>query len=217
MTDVQPMGADTNPAPISDMGSATDAAASVGAPYAQGSRLRRALDIARQAGGAAAPPVTAEEPSQGAGTSQSQDERTEPTAEASVASPPTGDTSPALDAETWETAVQGWIQQPDGKLEWRPIVTTVDRLDRWEVATYLGIAAGEADAGIEPGAQTLDPASLAKARSLAVARLVDDALARGAHGVLGVEITVTNAAGRTMASAVGTAVTLTHRHAERVD
>lgn len=220
MTDVQPTGAGSDPARMPDLGSATDTAFALVASYAPGSRLRRALDIARQAGASSAPAAPTEQPLEDAGASTITEHRSGKTAEQPPAASPTAaDASPSLPAETWETAVQGWVQLADGSLEWRPIVSTVDQLDQWVVGTYLGIASGQADAGSDSGVQGVDPGSgsLANARSLAVARLVDDAVRRGAHGVLGVALTVTHVAGRTVATAVGTAVTLTHRHAERAD
>jgi uncharacterized protein YbjQ (UPF0145 family) len=99
--------------------------------------------------------------------------------------------------------VQGWVRTGDGTLEWRPIVATAGKLDRWQIATYLGIAAGQAVVGAEPA-----PDALARARSLAIERLVEDALGRGAHGVVGVGVTFTDSAAGTIVQAMGTAVTL---------
>lgn len=120
---------------------------------------------------------------------------------------PSGAKDYELNAETWETAAQGWVQTDDGGLEWRPIVTTVDQLDRWEVATYLGIATGAANTA----ADNPDAARLAWGRRRAVEQMVADAVARGAHGVIGVSFAHTTSPTGEVVTAAGTAVTLSHR------
>ena len=109
--------------------------------------------------------------------------------------------------ETWETAAQGWIRTDDDGLEWRPIVTTVDRLDHWKVGTYIGIASGRANTG------TANPDSvrLSWGRREAVEHMTADAVSRGAHGIIGVSFSLTAGPTGLVVTATGTAVTLSHR------
>ncbi len=203
-------------------------------PYRPGSRLRQALDLARRPSAAASAPTLSpaadsapqrSEPVPPVGAVPSE----EPTGEATFTTvlPQTG-ASPAekkglgreLDAplpadppvdgpapETWETAAQGWVRTDDGGLEWRSIVTTVDRLDRWQVDTYLGLASGQANTG----AAGPDSARRASGRREAVEHMIDDAVARGAHGVIGVRFSLAEGPTGLIVTAVGTAVTLNHR------
>ena len=99
------------------------------------------------------------------------------------------------------------MQDDNGALVWRPIVTTADRLDHWEVATYLGIVSGESDAAADRGHE--DP--MGRARQEAVRAMIGSALSRGAHGVVGVALSVTADESGTVVTAAGTAVTLSHR------
>lgn len=200
-------------------------------PYRPGSRLRRALDIARE---------SHRPPGEGAAREAEARRPTAATAvgDASPAAPPrpadagrpAEETSPAaarprrrglgrgLDAllprderaaeappETWETSVQGWVQGEDG-LEWRTIVTTTDRVEHWEVGTHLGVVTGRAltpDGG--------DAAEAENGMRRALARMTEAATARGAHAVLGVSVSLASLSDGTVVTAVGSAVTLQNR------
>ena len=117
--------------------------------------------------------------------------------------PPNG-SSDRLPEETWDTSAQGWVHDDEGRLEWRPIIATVDQLDRWDVATYLGIATGRSTTGSDHP----DAIQLARARREAIKSMVADAVRRGAHGVVGVKLTTSAEAAGVTITAVGTAVTL---------
>lgn len=196
-------------------------------PYPPGSRLRQALDLARKSSGqpsgsaadAALEGATEPKPepippadenrrpdddSVRAGAEDTPAARHELDTGLENLLPP-GDTG-EMDDETWKTAAQGWVQTAPGTLEWRPIVTTVDRVDGWEVATYVGIVAGQAAAPPRSGRRR----SMG-ARREAVRRMVADAVARGAHGVLGVSFDTVSDADGSVVTATGTAVTLNNR------
>jgi uncharacterized protein YbjQ (UPF0145 family) len=192
-------------------------------PYAPGSRLRRALDIAR---GAAKPEPSepevagpeADEQPVGRTTAQPVTART--TEHPVAARTPTRNgLSPDLDAvlpaatdftgeaDTWESSAQGWVRSEQGTLEWRPIVATVDRLDGWQVATYVGVVTGRASLARPHGDLRLE----ALVRREAIDRMVEEATARGAHGVLGVTIGHADQPDGLVVTVAGTAVTLSHR------
>jgi uncharacterized protein YbjQ (UPF0145 family) len=110
----------------------------------------------------------------------------------------------------WEWATQGWVDENTDKPTWRPVVSTTDALSNWDVDTYLGVVSG--DAGVRDTADTsLLGGALARARRLALDTLVEAALARGAHGVVGVDLRYTSAGRRVIVTATGTAVTLRRR------
>ena len=188
-----------------------------------GSRLRQALDIARRATVEPTPPATPQPalahpdqepvatPTPAASPAEMTSDPPTPLPQtATLASVEAPDAAHRVDrpvAETWETATQGWVQADNGALVWRPIVTTADRLDHWAVATYLGIVSGEADATADLGYE--DP--MGRARQEAVRAMIGNALSRGAHGVIGVALSVTADESGTVVTAAGTAVTLSHR------
>ncbi len=97
----------------------------------------------------------------------------------------------------WEQSQQGWV---DG--EWRPIVTTSETLAAWSVDVYLGVVVGDT---LIP---SVTPESLAGARAVAEAAMINEATARGAHAVLGVTATVEQVGDQTLVTSSGTAVTL---------
>jgi hypothetical protein len=101
---------------------------------------------------------------------------------------------------TWSSAAQGWIRQEGGRSTWRPIVTTTSDVGAWEVDTFLGIVSGDAT--------ITDAGTLAGARKAALQSLVDEALSRGAHAVVGVRTSVHEVGRSVVFSAMGTAVTL---------
>ena len=181
-----------------------------------GSRLRQALEIARRSTAESTTTRTsgpthkhaAQEPA------ESPTRRSAPPA----AGPETAAVAPVREpdqarqvekplVETWETSTQGWVKGDDGSLLWRPISTTADRLDHWEIATYLGIASGQAHT---VGDRSNEDA-MAQARRQAIRAMVADAVARGAHGVVGVVLSVSTDEPGAVVTASGTAVTLQHR------
>ena len=206
--------------------------------YQPGSRLRQALDLARRAGAPLAEtghethasmplaevsePPLAQVPQPAEPPAAPEIDLAEPTitAEPGPRSPRRrGGLGRGLDAlippnghagdqepDTWETAAQGWVHADDGALEWRPIVTTLPRLDSWEVATYVGIVTGQAVAA-DAGASS----AAASARERAVRSMVEQAVARGAHGVIGVSIEHAAVGADIIITATGTGVTLFHR------
>ena len=103
----------------------------------------------------------------------------------------------------WRQSAQGWVEDPAGRAVWRPIVTTSATLSEWEVDTYLGLVTGE----LAISSDNLE-GGLRSARQDAVERMVDDALARGAHAVIGVSVDLVEVGGSVVVSAAGTAVTL---------
>ena len=202
-------------------------------PYRPGSRLRRALDIARGSAADEHGPVAVSAPVEVSATRDPSPATASTTAppesadaddaastgrgRTQVRAPGSGRGLDALfspvsedagqPADTWESAAQGWVQTENGELEWRPIVTTVDRLDQWSVATYLGIVSGEV---LTPRATT-DADSLARGRGKAVDSLVARLVARGGHAAIGVKLTVEESPDGLLVTATGTAVTLSHR------
>ncbi len=109
----------------------------------------------------------------------------------------------------WRESAQGWVEETDGRSTWRPIVTTSPILSEWEVDTYLGIVTG--DIGFTPEEGIVLEQRVAAARATATRRMVDDALARGAHAVIAVNTRLTQLGGQVVMSASGTAVTLKAR------
>ena len=204
-------------------------------PHRPGSRLRQALDVARRP---SAPPSDPP-PGPGAETASPESKPVPPGGPARAEKPPAASTDttvlrqtgvsppsqkraldPGRDAltpaqprvdgpapETWETAAQGWVRTGDNELEWRSIVTTIDRLDRWEVDTYLGLASGQANTG----PTSPDTVHRAWARREAVEHMIEDAVGRGAHGVIGVRFSLEEGPSGLIITALGTAVTLRHR------
>jgi uncharacterized protein YbjQ (UPF0145 family) len=108
----------------------------------------------------------------------------------------------------WRESAQGWVDDGAGRSTWRPIVTTSDHLGEWDVDTYLGVVGGDASFTApddEPAA------AIAPAREAALRAMLDEAILRGAHAVIGVTIDVHEGAGRMFVTATGTAVTLQAR------
>ena len=199
------------------------------------SRLRRALDIARQAAAESAPEDTrTSEPSIAAEAAETEPTNSEMRSEnkgrlraigsaweagevASVRQRRTGrgldalippDPATSLDRDdTWDNSAQGWVQTPSGDLEWRPIIASTATLDRWAIATYLGIVSSEVVADAPgPGSDLL-----ALARNEALRRLAAIAVARGAHAVVGVVQDLVVIERGYLVTITGTAVTLNHR------
>ncbi|NOY54754.1 MAG: heavy metal-binding domain-containing protein, partial [Actinobacteria bacterium] len=101
----------------------------------------------------------------------------------------------------WQDAAQGWVQKEGGRSTWRPIITTTPEVGTWEIDTFLGIVAGEA---------TLSDVEhdLPATRNRAIQSMVDQALSRGAHAVVGVRTEIQELGGIILVGAIGTAVTL---------
>lgn len=104
----------------------------------------------------------------------------------------------------WDESAQGWIG-PEGT--WRPIITTTSDFDDWSIETYLGLVSGEASARIDVVESALGGV-LEEARQVATASLIDNAITRGAHAVVGCELHYTPLDHRMLVTVTGTAVTL---------
>lgn len=103
----------------------------------------------------------------------------------------------------WPAAAQGWVGD-----DWRPVVTTTDGFPDWEVETYLGVISGESAVHAHLSDEELLGASLDEGRAVAQRGLIDAAVARGAHAIVGVGIDYTQVGGRLLVTMSGTAVTL---------
>jgi uncharacterized protein YbjQ (UPF0145 family) len=120
--------------------------------------------------------------------------------------------------EQWRDAVQGWVRIGDGAKVWRPIVTTTTTVPNWEIDTNLGIVTGESACAVETkGLGTLVESVdgndamrkiLARDRALAQEAMVREAVARGAHAVIGVNLDYTFLGECLILTVTGTAVTL---------
>lgn len=111
--------------------------------------------------------------------------------------------SPVEWGSRWQESAQGWVEDENGQSSWRPIVTASPILSDWQVDTYLGVVDSDAVLGDGP---VLD--ELPRARAEARKALVDEAMARGAHAILGVSTTLATVGAISVLSASGTAVTL---------
>ena len=120
--------------------------------------------------------------------------------------------------DLWRDSVQGWVRDETGTKVWRPIVTTTTAVPNWEIDTNLGMVTGEAACAIDgdrlgsllataPGIDSLRR-ELARDRHTAEAAMVSDAVARGAHAVIGVKLDYTPVGDCLIVTATGTAVTL---------
>jgi uncharacterized protein YbjQ (UPF0145 family) len=108
----------------------------------------------------------------------------------------------------WQRSAQGWITGVDGRRSWRPVVTTTPELTSWDVHTYLGVVTAEV-AVEAPGADLRQVgATLAKGREVGIEGLVQEAIERGAHAVIGVSMQYTPVGSRMLITMSGTAVTL---------
>ncbi|MEE9534644.1 MAG: heavy metal-binding domain-containing protein [Acidimicrobiia bacterium] len=120
--------------------------------------------------------------------------------------------------EQWRDAIQGWVRIGDGAKVWRPIVTTTTTVPNWEIDTNLGIVTGESACAVETkGLGTLVESVdgndamrkiLARDRALAQEAMVREAVARGAHAVIGVNLDYTFLGECLILTVTGTAVTL---------
>jgi len=106
----------------------------------------------------------------------------------------------------WENSAQGWVAE-----QWRPVVTTTSGFPAWEVDTYLGVIAGEAAVHSLLADESLLGAALDEGRDVAQRGLIDSAVAKGAHAVVGASVRYTQVGGRLLVTMTGTAVTLRDR------
>ncbi len=120
--------------------------------------------------------------------------------------------------DLWRESVQGWVREEDGTKVWRPIVTTTTSVPNWEIDTNLGMVTGESACALDSGRlrTLLESQSgseslrreLAHDRALAQEAMVREAVARGAHAVIGVNLDYTPLGECLIVTATGTGVTL---------
>jgi uncharacterized protein YbjQ (UPF0145 family) len=108
----------------------------------------------------------------------------------------------------WASSTQGWVRAESGTVVWRPIVTTTEQLDLWDVDRYLGVVTSEVAATVERIDDRDLGSVLTKAREMGIAGLVTEAVERGAHAVVGVAMSYTPVGSRLLVTMTGTAVTL---------
>jgi len=108
----------------------------------------------------------------------------------------------------WQDSAQGWVPDDYGSAMWRPVVATTEDLAVWDIRTYLGIVTTEVAVEAQGGDFKQLGATLRRGRQMGNDALVEEAIARGAHAVVGVEMTYTPIGGRLLITLTGTAVTL---------
>lgn len=108
----------------------------------------------------------------------------------------------------WQRSAQGWVTAADGRAVWRPVVTTTEQLANWDVHTYLGVVTAEVAVEAPGGDLRQVGATLARGRQVGIEGLVDEAVERGAHAVVGVSMQYTPVGTRLLITMSGTAVTL---------
>jgi len=108
----------------------------------------------------------------------------------------------------WRDSAQGWVPDQYGAAMWRPVVATTEDLAVWDVRTYLGIVTAEVAVEAHGGDFKQLGATLTRAREMGTEGLVEEAIARGAHAVIGVDMSYTAIGGRLLITVTGTAVTL---------
>lgn len=108
----------------------------------------------------------------------------------------------------WHDSAQGWVPDQYGAAMWRPVVATTAELASWDIRTYLGIVTAEVAVEARGGDYKQLAATLTRARAMGTEGLVEEAIARGAHAVVGVDMTYTPIGGRLLITVTGTAVTL---------
>jgi uncharacterized protein YbjQ (UPF0145 family) len=111
----------------------------------------------------------------------------------------------------WQRSAQGWVTGPDGRATWRPVVSTTQELANWDVHTYLGVVTAEVAVEAPGGDLRQVGATLAKGRQVGIEGLVDEAVERGAHAIVGVTMQYTPIGTRMLITLSGTAVTLQER------
>lgn len=113
----------------------------------------------------------------------------------------------------WTDSAQGWVPDKYGSAMWRPVVATTEDLAIWDVRTYLGIVTAEVAVEAHGGDFKQLGTTLTRAREMGTEGLVEEAIARGAHAVIGVDMTYTAIGGRLLITVTGTAVTLKEKGA----
>jgi uncharacterized protein YbjQ (UPF0145 family) len=108
----------------------------------------------------------------------------------------------------WQRSAQGWVTGADGRATWRPVVATTQELANWDVHTYLGVVTAEVAVEAPGGDLRQVGATLARGREVGIEGLVDEAVERGAHAVVGVTMQYTAIGTRMLITMSGTAVTL---------
>lgn len=108
----------------------------------------------------------------------------------------------------WSDSAQGWVPDEYGSAMWRPVVATTEDLAVWDIRTYLGIVTAEVAVEARGGDFKQLGATMSRAREMGVEGLVEEAIARGAHAVVGVDMAYTSIGGRLLITVTGTAVTL---------
>lgn len=108
----------------------------------------------------------------------------------------------------WQRSAQGWVTGVDGRATWRPVVTTTQELTSWDVHTYLGVVTAEVAVEAPGGDLRQVGVTLARGRQVGIEGLVDEAVERGAHAVIGVTMQYTPIGTRMLITMSGTAVTL---------
>lgn len=103
----------------------------------------------------------------------------------------------------WQESAQGWVEDDQGRSTWRPIVTTSPLLSEWQIDTYLGVVSADVVLGSGPV-----EFEMAAGRTSAMRSMVDEAMLRGAHAIVGVSTTMAPVGRATVLTATGTAVTL---------
>ena len=103
----------------------------------------------------------------------------------------------------WQESAQGWVEDGRGRSTWRPIVTTSPLLSEWQIDTYLGVVSAD----VVLGSGSIE-SEMATGRTSAMRNLVDEAMTRGAHAIVGVSTTIAPVGSATVLTATGTAVTL---------
>ncbi len=111
---------------------------------------------------------------------------------------------------TWQWTAQGWVDRDGPNPTWRPVVSTTGEISNWEHDTYLGVVTGQAAVRWTADATMLGRA-LAEGRETAMQGMVDAGVARGAHAVVGVDVSYTEVEATVLVTATGTAVTLRER------
>lgn len=111
----------------------------------------------------------------------------------------------------WSGAAQGWVDRGPSGAAWRPVVTTTGDVPQWDIDTYLGVIAGESAVESHLTDSSLLGAALADGREVSLQGLIEAAVARGAHAVVGVNLGYTQVGGRLIITTSGTAVTLRER------
>jgi uncharacterized protein YbjQ (UPF0145 family) len=118
----------------------------------------------------------------------------------------TATTISLTDTRSWGDAAQGWVRNQMGGLDWHPVVTTADRLDRWEIDVPLGLVSVDV---MLFGAISGD--RIAMGRRDAIDQVVAESVRRGGHAVVSVTQDITQLEGSLLVTVAGAAATLRDR------